>query len=88
MNAHLPQRSTAVGNHDIGWIRRHLPDDGSVEVADVTSAYACLGLWGPRARDILQPLTTADLSNAGMILRLARAIARCPIEEPGVACRS
>jgi 4-methylaminobutanoate oxidase (formaldehyde-forming) len=34
-----------------------------VYVADVTSQHACLGLWGPRARDILQPLTTADLSN-------------------------
>src|SRR5438552_4317204 len=45
---------TAFGNHDIGWIRRHMPADGSVDVADVTSAYACLGLWGPRARDIPQ----------------------------------
>ena len=51
---------TAFGNHDLGWIRGHMPTDGSVEVADVTSAYACFGLWGPRARDILQPLTTSD----------------------------
>jgi 4-methylaminobutanoate oxidase (formaldehyde-forming) len=57
---------TAFGNHDLGWIRGHMPADGSVEVADVTSAYACFGLWGPRARDILQPLTTSDLSNAGL----------------------
>src|SRR4051812_16185054 len=66
---------TAFGNHDIGWIRRHLPDDGSVDVADVTSAYACLGLWGPRARDILQPLTTADISNAGLPYMHAAEIA-------------
>jgi glycine cleavage system T protein len=66
---------TAFGNHDIGWIRRHLPDDGSVDVADVTSAYACLGLWGPRARDILQPLTTADISNAGLPYMRAAEIA-------------
>ena len=66
---------TAFGNHDIGWIRRHLPDDGSVDVADVTSAHACLGLWGPRARDILQPLTTADLSNAGLPYMRAAEIA-------------
>jgi 4-methylaminobutanoate oxidase (formaldehyde-forming) len=57
---------TAFGNHDLGWIRGHMPTDGSVDVADVTSAYACFGLWGPRARDILQPLTTSDLSNAGL----------------------
>jgi glycine cleavage system T protein len=54
---------TAFGQHDLAWIRSHAPQDGSVQVEDVTSRYACLGLWGPRARDILQPLTTADLAN-------------------------
>ena len=33
----------------------------AVTVEDVTSAYACLGLWGPKAREILQPLTTTPL---------------------------
>jgi 4-methylaminobutanoate oxidase (formaldehyde-forming) len=50
---------TAFGQHDLAWIREHAPDD--VAVDDVTSAYACLGLWGPRAREILQPLTTTPL---------------------------
>jgi glycine cleavage system aminomethyltransferase T/glycine/D-amino acid oxidase-like deaminating enzyme len=54
---------TAFGNHDLGWIRSHAPEDGSVEVADVTSAWACLGLWGPRARDILASVSADDLSN-------------------------
>src|SRR5206468_5195921 len=53
---------TAFGQHDAAWIRSHAPDDGSVVVRDVTSSYACFGLWGPRARDILQPLVTADIS--------------------------
>ena len=52
---------TAFGQHDLAWIRQHAPDDGSVHVADVTSQYACLGLWGPEARAILHPLTTTDL---------------------------
>jgi len=52
---------TAFGQHDAAWIRSHAPDDGSVSVEDVTSKYACLGLWGPRAREILQPLTTTAL---------------------------
>src|SRR5437764_25078 len=52
---------TAFGQHDGAWIRSHAPDDGTVSVEDVTSKYACLGLWGPRARDILQPLTTTPL---------------------------
>ncbi len=55
---------TAFGNHDREWIRRHLPsDDGSVTVRDVTSQWACFGLWGPRARDVLAPLTPADLGS-------------------------
>ncbi|HVQ21637.1 MAG TPA: FAD-dependent oxidoreductase, partial [Candidatus Saccharimonadia bacterium] len=54
---------TAFGNHDLGWIRAHLPEDGTVRVADVTSGRACFGLWGPSAREILAPLTRSDLSN-------------------------
>lgn len=51
---------TAFGRHDLAWIRMHAPE--SVQVEDVTSKYACLGLWGPAAREILQPLTTTELS--------------------------
>ncbi len=40
---------TAFGNHDASWIRRYLPDDGSVRLTDVTSRWACFALWGPRA---------------------------------------
>jgi glycine cleavage system T protein len=54
---------TAFGQHDLAWIRQHLPDDDAVQVLDETPTYACFAIWGPRARDILQPLTTADLSN-------------------------
>ena len=47
---------TAFGNHDLGWIRKQ-PTGPTRRSAwsrpDVTSARACLGLWGPRARDIL-----------------------------------
>src|ERR671930_1075739 len=51
---------TAFGRHDLAWIRLHAPD--GVQVEEVTSKYACLGLWGPAARKILQPLTTEDLA--------------------------
>ncbi|HEX4304941.1 MAG TPA: glycine cleavage T C-terminal barrel domain-containing protein, partial [Solirubrobacterales bacterium] len=54
---------TAFGNHDREWMRRHLPADGSARIADVTSQWACFGVWGPRARDVLAPLTPADLGN-------------------------
>ena len=54
---------TAFGNHDREWIRRHLPGDGSVGVQDMTSAMACFGVWGPRARDVLSGLTPQSLAN-------------------------
>ena len=65
---------TAFGNHDLGWLRKHLPSDGSVVVNDVGSAYACFCLWGPRARDILQPLTKTDLSHGGFRYMSAREL--------------
>ena len=66
---------TAFGQHDLAWIRQNAPEDGSVHVSDETSAYTCLGLWGPRARDILQPLTTADLANEAFPYMHARELA-------------
>jgi glycine cleavage system aminomethyltransferase T/glycine/D-amino acid oxidase-like deaminating enzyme len=66
---------TAFGNHDLAWMRKHQPADGSVIVDDVTAGFACLGLWGPRARDIVQPLTDADLSNDAFPYLTARRIA-------------
>ena len=65
---------TAFGNHDLGWIRRHAPDDGSVEVADLTSTRACLGIWGPAAREIVGSLTDDDLSNDAFPYMTARQI--------------
>lgn len=64
----------AFGEHDRSWLRLHLPADGSVEVEDVTSTRACLGLWGPRARAILQRVTKADVSNTGFPYMTARAL--------------
>ena len=71
---------TAFGQHDLAWIRQHVSDDRAVQVADETSMYACFGVWGPRARDILQPLTTADLSNEAFPYMRAQelAIGRVP----------
>src|SRR6266545_830726 len=70
---------TAFGQHDLSWIRQHAPDDGSVGVEDVTSRYACLGIWGPFARDIVQPLTTADLSNKAFPYMRARELDVGPV---------
>jgi glycine cleavage system aminomethyltransferase T/glycine/D-amino acid oxidase-like deaminating enzyme len=60
---------TAFGNHDAGWIRRHLPADGSVRLTDVTSRWACFALWGPRAFEILAPMTPDPLEFGYMRMR-------------------
>ena len=41
----------AVGKHDLAWMRRNLPADGSVSLHDRTSGLCCIGVWGPLARD-------------------------------------
>jgi 4-methylaminobutanoate oxidase (formaldehyde-forming) len=60
---------TAFGNHDLAWIRRHAPRDGSVRCADVTARWACFALWGPCAREILAPLSEDPLEFAYMRMR-------------------
>ena len=64
----------AFGTHDLGWIRQHLPDDGSVYANDLTSSLCCVGLWGPRARDILQRASDDDVSNEAFPYLTARRI--------------
>ncbi len=60
---------TAFGNHDLSWIRRHAPRDGSVRCTDVTARWACFALWGPRARDILGPQCDDPLDFSYMRMR-------------------
>ncbi|HEV2218463.1 MAG TPA: FAD-dependent oxidoreductase [Candidatus Dormibacteraeota bacterium] len=70
---------TAFGRHDLSFISEHAPRDGSVHVEDVTSAYACIGLWGPKARAILQSLTPVDISNAAFPYMTARDLPVGPV---------
>ena len=64
----------AVALHDLDWIWSHLPDDGSVSLADVSSGQCCVGLWGPRARDVLSRVCDGDLSNSGFPYMTAKPI--------------
>jgi glycine cleavage system aminomethyltransferase T len=67
------------GMADLKWFRDHLPEDGSAQVHDLTSAWATLGLWGPRARDILSSLTSDDVSNEGFPFARCRTIEVGPV---------
>jgi glycine cleavage system aminomethyltransferase T len=64
----------ANGLADLATLRKSLPDDGSVQVRDVTGALCCLGLWGPRARDIVQVLSPDDWSNEAFPYYTTRAM--------------
>src|SRR5262249_15116437 len=53
--------SAASTERDLDHIRRRVPAE--VAVTDVTSAYAVYGVMGPRSRELLSRLTSADLGN-------------------------
>ena len=56
---------TGFRTHDRAWIEEHVPAGLDVTLTDVTEAYGTLSLMGPRAREVLAAVTTADVSNAG-----------------------
>jgi glycine cleavage system aminomethyltransferase T/glycine/D-amino acid oxidase-like deaminating enzyme len=55
----------AHGRADRKWFADHLPQDGATELVDLTDSWCTLGLWGPRARNILSSVTSDDVSNEG-----------------------
>jgi len=51
------------GMVDKMWFVDHLPKDGSAQMSDQSSAWCTIGLWGPRARDVLTSVAEEDVSN-------------------------
>lgn len=51
-----------------------LPGDGSASLVDVTTAWTTIGLWGPRARDVLSAVTTDDVSHEGFAFGSCRTL--------------
>jgi glycine cleavage system aminomethyltransferase T/glycine/D-amino acid oxidase-like deaminating enzyme len=64
----------ADGARDKKWLVDHLPADGSAQLADHTSGFCTLGLWGPRARDLVESVTGDDVSDAGFPFGTAREV--------------
>jgi 4-methylaminobutanoate oxidase (formaldehyde-forming) len=65
---------TGSAASDLGWLRLHRPDDGSVDLADVTELHAVVSVWGPAARRTLARVTSADLSAAALPYLASRVI--------------
>ena len=56
----------ANGPLDLDRLTRSLPESGTVVLDDITTSTCCVGLWGPRARDVLEPITEGDISHDGL----------------------
>ncbi|UCF93772.1 MAG: FAD-dependent oxidoreductase [Desulfobacterales bacterium] len=62
-------------DNDLGYIQSNRADDDQpVEIRDVTEEYACLALWGPKAREVLQAATADDVSHPALPYMQARTI--------------
>ncbi len=64
----------AAGQQVLAWLRMQIRADVQVAVTERTGGLFALGLWGPRARDVLAVVTDADVSNDAFPYRSARYI--------------
>ncbi|ATL26158.1 GcvT family protein [Streptomyces formicae] len=64
---------------DLDWLLRHAP--GDVHISDITPGTCCVGVWGPLARALVQPLTRDDFSHEAFGYFKARqtAIGHVPV---------
>jgi sarcosine dehydrogenase len=74
---------TAFGTHDFGWLEKQRRENNfiSVEIEEVTRKLACFGIWGPCAREILQKLTSYDLSHENFPFMHSRIITLAGVDQ-------
>ena len=65
--------SDTAHRHVLTRMQRHI-GDRHVFITDITGAYAQLNVQGPRSRELMQRLTSADMSNEAFPFRAAREI--------------
>jgi 4-methylaminobutanoate oxidase (formaldehyde-forming) len=72
---------TGFATRDFDWIARSIPAGLDARLIDVTSAFAVLAVMGPRSREVLQALTSDNLSNAAFPFGRVRRIvlAQAPV---------
>lgn len=70
---YLVVSGVAAQVRDIDWLRRN-KGDFNVVITDMTSAYAVVTVMGPKSRETLQKLTSADMSNEGFPFATSREI--------------
>lgn len=75
----------AHGMADRKWFRDHLAPDATL--TDRTDELSTIGLWGPKARDILASLTADDVSGDGFGMLTCREITVKGVDSPVLASR-
>ncbi len=73
-NQFLVVTGAAVQLRDFSWLKRNLKNDANVVITDVTSGMSVLSLMGPRSRELLSCVTSADLSNEAFPFLSSREI--------------
>ncbi|SIR85926.1 GcvT family protein [Williamsia sterculiae] len=68
---------------DVDWLRRHaaaaVADGADVQVTDITASTCCVGVWGPRARALVEPLTPLELDDLGVYRCATTTVADIPV---------
>ncbi len=67
---------TAAGTtiRDLDYIKRRIPETSICTITDVTHGYSMLAIMGPKSRDLMQELTSADMSNEAFPFSTAQEI--------------
>ena len=66
--------AAATQTRDFAWLRRNIPDSARATAFDATSAYAVLGVMGPKSRRLLSRLTDADFSNEAFAFATSQVV--------------
>ena len=66
--------SDVIHTRVTAWLKKHTPPEAHCFVTDVTSGYTLIQIQGPKSRELLSRVTTADMSNQGFPYRTMREI--------------
>ena len=76
---------SAAAASDLGRLLAHrrIDVDGDATLRDSSDAFACIGLWGPRARDVLAGASSSDVGDAAMPIRSILPVRVGPVQAFG-----
>ncbi|MEJ2300281.1 MAG: FAD-dependent oxidoreductase [Anaerolineales bacterium] len=60
--------------HDLLWLKKHIPYDAHAVITDVTSGYTLMNIQGPKSRQLMRRITTADVSREAFPYMTAQEI--------------